>query len=73
MTKTEELQKKLKDLWTMQDLERKFKRSPMTVYSWARRGDLPVVVIPGTARPTLRFVPEDVKKWAKKNGVKLAA
>ena len=67
--RTAEIQGKIGNLWTVQDFCDHFKVTPMTVHLWRRHRNLPAVVIPGKARPSVRFVPEDVLKWAEDIGV----
>jgi hypothetical protein len=40
----------------------------MAVHLWRDRG-MPFITIPGHARDAVRFVPEDVKGWVKKQGI----
>lgn len=73
MTATNVLQKQLDGLlrqtWTAQDIRDRYHVTAMTVHLWRGRG-LPAVVIPGTARPTVRFVKSDVIAWADQRGIK---
>lgn len=72
---TTALQKKLNSLWTVQQLCQKTKPSvtPMTIHLWRANRGLPAVVIAGDKRPAIRFVPADIRRWAKRNQVELAA
>lgn len=72
---TADLQKSLDQLWTTQDLCSRFASEPtaMTIFTWRRDRGLPFIKVPGTKRDTIRFVPNDVKAWARKNGLKLRA
>jgi hypothetical protein len=55
-------------LWTMDDVQRLFRRSELTVALWVKNHGLPVVRIPGQSRDSIRFDPTEVKAWAKTNG-----
>lgn len=72
MNNSEQLQKHLDDIlantWTAQDVSQEYGVTAMTVHLWRARG-LPVVVIPGTARPTVRFVKDEVRAWCKKQKI----
>jgi excisionase family DNA binding protein len=37
--------------------------TPETVLRWTRRGELPAIRLPGTARGRLRYRPEEVEAW----------
>lgn len=65
------LQDQLNKLWTTTDLCRRFKKEPMTIYLWRRDRKLPAIIIPGSSRPTVRFVPDDVRKWAANNNIRV--
>lgn len=69
MRATLKLQDTLAGLWTVQDLRRMFRVTPMTIHNWRKRRALPTIYIPGTVRPALRFIPGDVMPWAKRNNV----
>ncbi len=45
-------------------LARLFGRTPLTIKNWRRYKDLPYVLIPGDASPTIRFRLEEVIEWA---------
>jgi phage terminase Nu1 subunit (DNA packaging protein) len=64
MSKSLELQNKLKGLVTTQHLARKYNVTSMTIDHWRKRG-MPAVVIDGTRRDTIRFVPDEVSSWVK--------
>lgn len=66
-----ELQRLLERCWTIHDLSEMFQVSGMTIHNWRAYRGLPALVIPGDSRPALRFVPSEVRKWAKENGVKV--
>jgi hypothetical protein len=62
MKKTKRIQKQLEGLLTTQDLCRKYNVTAMTINHWRRRG-MPAVVIDGSERDTVRFVPEETCRW----------
>lgn len=66
---TTAIQKQLNALWTAQDVAEHFNVTPMAIYLWRERG-LPCVILPGTSRPAVRFVPADVREWTHKHGIK---
>lgn len=66
-----ELQRLLERCWTINDLSEVFRVSGMTIHNWRTFRGLPALVIPGDSRPALRFIPNEVLKWAKDNDVKV--
>lgn len=66
MTETEKIEATVNRLWTATDVQRALGRSHQTIKAWRKDYALPTVCIRGDAKPALRFVPEDVRKWAKK-------
>lgn len=66
---TRQLQNQLRALWTTADVCRVLKRTSMTVHTWRQTRGLPALEVPGSKRPAIRFVPDDVLAWAKKNDV----
>jgi hypothetical protein len=66
---TRQLQHQLRSLWTTNDVCRVLKRTSMTVHTWRQTRGLPAIEVPGSKRPAIRFVPDDVLAWAKKNQV----
>lgn len=62
-----DIQRLVDRLLTVQDLCRRFDVTAMTINHWRNRetGKLPSVVIKGDRRPSIRFVPSDVSKWAR--------
>lgn len=66
---TRQLQNQLLSLWTINDVCRVLKRTPMTVHSWRVTRGLPAIEVPGGKRAAVRFVPSDVTAWAKRNKV----
>ena len=70
MTQTIILQQQLSELWTVNDICARYGVTKMTVFLWRRDRGLPAVVIEGEKRPSIRFVPDDVKAWARANNVK---
>jgi len=68
----EDLQKQLNALWTVQDVCAEYGVTPMTVHLWRTNRSMPAVVINGHGRPAVRFVPAEVRKWAKDKGVTTA-
>lgn len=71
MTEKEQLIKSLASLWTVQDLKRMFNRSHMTIHNWRRADGLPHIEIKGDVRSSIRFLPSEVRQWARKRGHKL--
>lgn len=74
MTKTKMLQRSASELWTAADLCRVFNVTPMTITNWRARPPfgrppLPAIEYPGTGRPVLRFVPDDVLRYATRYGI----
>lgn len=67
----QQLLKQLAKLWTVQDLKRYLNKSHMTIHNWRRERGLPYIEIKGDIRSTIRFVPREVKAWARKNGHQL--
>lgn len=61
------LEQTLATLWTIRDVSRAFGRTPMTINTWRRDRHLPSIEVPGDRRPAIRFIPEDVIKWAASN------
>jgi hypothetical protein len=48
--------------WTTQRMCKKHGVTPMTINAWRARG-MPAVVIKGTARPSIRFIPAEANAW----------
>ena len=74
--RSKKLQSELDKLWTCQDLRRRLRvkdRAPsmMTIHLWRKHKGLPSIVIKGDSRPSVRFVPEEVRSWAKQAGLTL--
>ena len=65
------LQTQLNRLWTQNDLADKFGVTGMTIHLWRNNRGLPTIVIPGKARDAVRFAPEEVRRWARENNVKM--
>jgi len=70
--RTSDLQKHINSLWTSDDVCAYFGVTPMTVYLWRQNRGLPALVFPGNARNAVRFVPDEVRAWAAKMGIKIA-
>lgn len=72
--KTNELQQALNGLWTVKDLARRSRRTPMTIHQWRKKRIDPLcaVIMRGNKRPAVRFVPADTRAWAKRNQITLA-
>lgn len=66
-----QLQETLNRLWTVQDLISRFRVTHQTIHNWRKESGLPAIDVPGTNRNTLRFIPEDVRAWAKRKQKKL--
>jgi hypothetical protein len=66
---TRQLQNQLRALWTTADVCRVLKVTSMTVITWRQTRGLPALEGPGSKRPAIRFVPNDVLAWAKRNDV----
>lgn len=66
---TRQLQNQLRALWTTADVCRVFKVTSMTVITWRQNRGLPALEVPGTKRPAIRFIPNEVLAWAKRNDV----
>ncbi len=64
------LQASLDRLLTINDLCEMFSVTSMTIHTWRETRDLPTIVIKGgpreNVRNAIRFHPEDVSKWAKR-------
>lgn len=71
MRTAENIMQTLRDLWTIEDVCERLSRTPVTIATWRRERNLPTVIIPGSLRPTIRFVPEEVTAWAKENGIRI--
>ena len=69
MATTKKLESEISRLWTVSDMERKFRVTYQTLKNWRRDKDLPTVCIRGEAKPALRFVPVDVRAWARQHGI----
>lgn len=69
--KSKTLQAKLDGLWSVGKLRRLFDVTGMTIHLWHTRQEnpLPAIVIKGDGRDAIRFVPDEVRAWARKNGV----
>lgn len=52
------------NLLTTDDITEMFNVSKMTIYLWRRNHDMPFITLPGGSRPPIRFLEEDIKKWA---------
>lgn len=72
MSTTAQLQASVDRLWAAQDVAQAAGVTVMTVHLWRARG-LPAVVLPGLARPAVRFVPADVADWCRAHGYRLRA
>src|SRR5262245_13975406 len=67
--KTQRLQQELDSLWTMRDVCAALGRTAMTIHNWRRQKGLPSLNVPGDYRPAVRYVPEDVRRWAIANDI----
>lgn len=68
---TERLEREISKLWTAIDVQRVLRISHQTLQVWRRDYNLPTVCIRGDTRPALRFVPKDVRTWARQNNVRI--
>jgi hypothetical protein len=68
---TRSLQKEVQQLWTVQDLIKKFRVTAMTIRQWRLDKQLPALVLEGKGRPAIRFVPDEVLSWAKERKVRM--
>lgn len=62
--RTLELQTMINETITTQELCRKFRITPVTAYTYRKRG-MPCIYIKGDKRDALRYVLEDVAAWIK--------
>ena len=63
------LEAALAELLTIKKLCKMFRVSEMTVYTWKRYRGLPFISVPSDARPAIRFLPQEVAAWAKREGI----
>ena len=61
-TKTRQLNRLLRNLWTVKQVAKHYQVTHITVHNWKNNG-CPTVKIPGEMRNAVRFVPEDVHVW----------
>lgn len=61
--KPKQLREAISKLWTIKDVQDHFGVSGMTIHHWRNRKGLPTVIIPGTGRATIRFIPAEVIDW----------
>lgn len=66
--KTEGATTIVEGLLTIRDLERILGRTELTIQHYRRSEGLPCIVIPGDARPTVRFRRSEVLAWARERG-----
>lgn len=71
MSKTEQLRRDMVQTWTLRDVAKLFRVTPMTVLNWVERppsGREPLAVlrIPSNRRSTLRFWPDDVREYGRR-------
>jgi len=57
-------------LLTTEDICKMFQVTYMTVYTWKNKRGLPCVTINGENRATIRYHPDDVNKWAAREGLR---
>lgn len=65
------INKMLEGLWTVHDMRREFGVCEMTLYNWRHTLALPVVVLPNRSKPAVRFVPEEIERWARQRGIEM--
>lgn len=70
--KTNYLQALMDETWTTTELARRARCTTMTIHTWRKKAGLPSIVIKGDSRPAVRFVPADVKAWARDQQITLA-
>ncbi len=58
-------------LWDMQDVQRAFGVTQMTIWNWRQKRGFPVFYIPGPNASAVRFIPDEIRKWAKDNGYRI--
>ena len=68
---SQELQHILDATWTTQDIIVRFKVTAMTVHVWRTNKGLPCIVVKGSARDTVRFIPDEVRRWAREHGKRI--
>lgn len=61
----------LASLLTMQQVQKLFRRSELTISLWIKNDGLPVVRIEGDKRDTLRFDRAEVSQWARDKGKRI--
>ncbi len=67
------LREQLAGLWTQNDIAARTGKTAMAVYLWTQRvkDPLPYIPIPGFKKDSVRFVPEEVRRWCKRNDMEL--
>lgn len=74
MLSSKELQTTLDQLLTVHDICDMFRITQMTVYTWRKDRSFPTIEIKGgpreNVRASVRFHPEDVAVWAKREGIR---
>lgn len=70
---TQNLRTELDELWTTQDLIKRFRVTAMTIRQWRQREGraLPALVLKGAGRDAVRFVPREVIAWAEQHKVRM--
>lgn len=60
----------MKNLLTTQHLCVAFGVTAMTIHNWRKKRGLPCEIIAGFSRPAIRYKPDRVERWAKKQNLK---
>ena len=55
--------------WSSQETARRLGVTTMTLFNWRLRDDdpIPSLHIPGEKRNSVRFLPDEVRSWARRN------
>ena len=67
------LRQQLRTLWTTEEVAARFEVTTMTIHNWREKDGLPALTLPGAGRPAIRYIPDEVRQWAKSKGKRLRA